>query len=403
MKKLSLLAPDFAALDSIWRNALPFALWPVGSQTLLGHWMDESVRLGAESVVVYAADRPGEIRHFLEGGNYWSKQVEIIPLKNDEAAPEGVIRMDRLPGQPAGEFLPESPVALLSNWLGLQNAWLARRGESASHAANAVSVDVEQVPSGWVGPLARIHPGAKLVPPFWIGARAEIGAECEIGPNALIGAGSVIDRHVAVQNAVVLPDTYLGQNTSLRGAIAQGGVFVDVRHACRIDIRESFIMAPVSTHRQSSSFTERAGALAAWLVLAPLARLWPGQTWEQHEIVNHKGDIVCLKTGGAGPLLLRRWPWLKEVVAGNLRWFGILPRNSCDWDHLPPETAERLKSSPPGLFSWADLQGCHDPSSPDEWVHAAYQVLQKDDTVTRILRGKIAHLARLNPPATAGR
>ncbi len=391
MKTFLLLSPDYSALDSIWRNALPFSLWPVGPQPLLAHWMDESVRTGAASVTIYASDRPSEIRHFLEGGNYWSKKVEVIALKNDGMAPEGCVRMDHLPFQASIESPFSSPQALLDHWLALQHAWLANRG------AEGVSIDIEKVPGGWVGPLARIHPSAKLIPPFWIGARAEIGAECEIGPNALVGSGSVLDRHVMVRDAIVMPDTYLGQNTGVEAAIAQGGILVDAKHACRVDIRESFIMASVSTHRQSTSITEKAGALTALVFLAPIAALWPGQSWDEREVINHKGDILLLSTGRKGPLVIRRWPWLKEVVSGNLRWFGILPRLEADWAHLPLETAERLRSSPPGLFSWADLQGCHDPSCPDEWIHAAYQVLQKDDTIMRLLRSRLTYLARLNP------
>ena len=280
------------------------------------------------------------------------------------------------------------------NWLEMQRFWLTHR------ASDTVSIDVEQFPAGgWVGPQARIHLKAKLTPPFWIGSRAQIGAQCEIGPNALIGAGSVLDSHVQVTDAVVLANTYLGQNTRLHQAVAQGGVLVDVKRGCRVDIRESFIMAPVSTHRQSASLLEKIVACVSWLLLAPTAILWPSQAWEEREILDSKGDLVALKTGRRGPLLVRRWPWLKEIFAGSFRWFGILPREAGDWTHLPVETAERLKSSPVGIFSWADLHGCHDPAATDEWIHAAYQVLQKDDTVRQVLRRNILHLARLTPPA----
>ena len=270
--------------------------------------------------------------------------------------------------------------------------WLNHR------STDTASIDVEQVPhGGWVGPQARIHPNAKLTPPFLIGAKAEIGASCEIGPNAIVGAGSILDRDVQVAEAVVLPDTYLGQNTRLHRAVAQGGILVDVKRGCRVDIRESFIIAPVSTHRQSASILERLSALTMWIALAPMARLWPRQSWDRREICDSMGDLVTLETGRQGPLLIRRWPWLKQIAIGSFRWFGILPRQPEDWAHVPLETAERLKSSPVGVFSWADLHGCHDVSAPDEWIHAAYQALQKDDTARQILRRKLLSLARLTP------
>jgi len=391
LKTLSLLAPDFSPLDTIWRNSLPFALWPVGHQSLLAHWMDEAVRTGAEQVTIHASDRPAEIRHHIEGGSYWSKKVTVIPLKNDAEAPADAIRIDRLPWQQKETPVIDSPVALLAWWLDLQNAWLENR------SSHSVSVDEERIPGAWVGPLARVHPQAILTPPCWIGARAEIGADCRIGPNALIGAGSVLDRDVEVCDAVVMPDTYLGQNTRLNRSIAQGGILVDVGRACRVDIRENFIMAPVSSRSQSASVLERTTALAAWLLVAPFALLWPRQKWESINTIDNKGDAVRLATGSCGPLIVRRWPWIRQIFSGNMRWFGILPREESGWEALPPETAERLKSSPHGILSWADLHGCHDAAAADEWIHAAYQVLQGDGAVKKVLRRNFFHLALLDP------
>ncbi len=60
---------------------------------------------------------------------------------------------------------------------------------------------------------------------------------------------------------------------------------------------------------------------------------------------------------------------------------------------MPAETAQLLRGSPCGLFSWADLEGCHDAGAPDEWIHAAYQVIQKENTVPRTLRRNFLQLA----------
>jgi hypothetical protein len=393
MKTLTLLAPDLAALDTIWRHPLPFPLWPVGHQPLLAHWMDEAVRTGVDEVVIYATDRPAEIRHLLEGGNYWSKKVTVHSLKGDELAPAEALRADHLPGQPAPAEPPKSAEELLAFWLELQKTWLRTR------SAQAVSVDIEKEPGGWIGPLARVHPSAKLTPPYWIGTRAEIGAECEVGPHALVGEGSILDSQVQVAEAFVLGDTFLGRNTRLFQAVAQGGMLVDIRRACRVDIAETFIMAPVSVHREKASLADRAKALGVWLLLAPVALLWPGQKWEERQVLGRGGELVSLRTGKRGPLLIRRWPWLLRILGGQLLWIGLLPRGREDLQHVEAETAERLRQSPPGVFSWADLQGCHDSQEPDEWIHAAYQALQQDSTVKQLLRKKLLHLAKLDPPS----
>ncbi|MEI8341349.1 MAG: hypothetical protein WCH43_07445 [Verrucomicrobiota bacterium] len=391
MKTLTLLAPDFSALDTIWRNPLPFALWPVGHQSLLAHWMDEAVRQGATEVRIFAADRPSEIRQHLDGGAYWSRKVEVVAIKQDNEAPAEAIPVIRLPEQPEPAAPFSTPGELLTHWLGIQRFWLSNRD------SHSVAVDVETVPDGWIGPLARVHPRATLKPPFWIGARAEIGGDCVIGPNALIGAECVLDGNAQVEDAVVMPGTFLGRNTRLHRAVAQGGILVDVQRGCRVDIRESFILGTVAQHRASTTPLEKMAALVLWVFLAPVAKFWPGQTWESREVTCSAGFPMTLATGTHGPLIVRRWPWLRSVTAGQLCWFGILPRTESDWQHLPSETAERLKSSPPGLFSWADLQGCHETSAPDEWIHAAYQVLQQDGTVRHLLRRSLMHLALTRP------
>src|SRR5580704_971829 len=391
LKTLSLLAPDFAALDSIWRHPLPFVLWPVGHQGLIDHWIDESVRQGAVEIRIYAADRPAEIRRHLSAGGFWSQRAQVTAIRTEVDAPSEAIPMDRLPQQDRQEIRIPDSQTLLSDCLEMQRFWLTHRDP------RSVSVDAEVMPDGWLGPHVRVHPRASLHPPFWIGAGTEIGAGCRVGPYAVVGEGSVLDHDVEIENAVALPGTYLGPNTRLNKAIAQGGILVDIRRACRIDINEDFILGTVARHQRQTSALGKLAALGLWVLLAPFATLWPGQMWTSKRIINHQGLNLMLEGGSRGPLLLRRWPWLRQVALGNFCWFGILPRGDDEWAYLSAETAERLRSSPPGIFSWADLQGCHNPSSPDEWVHAAYQVLQPDETVKHLLQRQIVHLALLRP------
>lgn len=391
MKTLSLLAPDFSALDLIWRHPLPFVLWPVGNQGLIDHWTDEAVRQGAAELRIYAADRPAEIRHHLSTGGYWSQRAHVVAIRTDADAPPEAIRTDRLPQQDRQDLPFLDPRTLLSHWLEMQRFWLTHRNPAT------VSVDKEIMPDGWLGPHVRVHPRATLRPPFWIGARTEIGADCRVGPHAVVGEGSVLDTDAEIENAVALPGTYLGRHTRLHEAIAQGGIMIDVGRGCRVDISESFILGRVAEHPHRTSAAGKAAALGLWVLLAPLAKLWPGQEWAQKEIMNHQGLNLTLEIGSRGPLLLRRWPWLRQIALGNFCWFGILPRGHQEWAYLPPETAERLRSKPPGVFSWADLQGCHNASSPDEWLHAAYQGLQPDATVQQLLQRQVFHLSLLQP------
>ncbi len=390
---LELLAPDYGQLDTIWRHPLPFVLWPIGSKSLLAHWMDEAVQRNASKVVIYAPDRPAEIRKHLEGGHYWSKAIEIVPVPLESASARNAIRLDGLPGSPPHDPV-STPEGLLRRWLDLQAQWLLARD------SQKVTIDVATVPQGWLGPGVIVHPKAELRPPYWIGARTIIGAQCHIGPMAIIHPGCLLDTRVEVDHAIILPDTYLGRNTRLHEAAAQGRVLIDIKRASRVEITESFILSSRHLAENKPSWFARVSALAVWLLLAPLAQLWPGQSWKNEECMSGR-ETLTLATGQKGPLLLRRWPWLKAVFAGKLRWVGPLPRTERQVNALPEDLAQRIVEHLPGLFSWADSQGCHGPDHEDEWIHAAFQLLHDDGSVNRLIRRKVVALACTVPPAAS--
>jgi len=364
-KRWKLLAPDWAALDTVWHSDVPFVLWPIGDQPLLAHWMDEAVRSDIELVELYVADRPAEVRAWLEEGAYWSRRIRLIPIRAEEQAPEDVVRTDHLPGLPA-PLLPDRAAALPGYWFELQKQWLGHR------SLEAVTVDRLHPSGGWIGPQARIHATARLTAPFWIGRRARIGPGCEVGPNALIAEGAILDRNVTVEQACVLPRTYLGRNTGLYQAAAAGSVLLDLRRGCRVDIAEPFILGPVAALARPR-FISRVLALLCWLLFCPFVRLFSRDGCEGRDIRCRGGEAIALCTGRTGPLWFRRVPWLRHIAAGRLCWIGILPRGINELAQVPEESARALQNAPAGLFSLADLHGCHDPADPEEWIHATYQ------------------------------
>lgn len=365
-KVWKLLAPDWAALDTVWRHEAPFVLWPVGNQPLLAHWMDEAVRRGVDSVELYVADRPAEIRAWIENGAYWSRGVRLVPVGVEGQAPADAERIDHLPGLKAPR-LPQTPAELPRHWFDLQKQWLTHR------SAEKATLDRQHPSGGWVGPQSKIHPTARLIAPFWIGARAQIGPGCEIGPCALIGDGAILDENAQVEEACVLPWTHLGRNTRLFHSAAAGNKLVDFRRGCRADITEPFIMGFVIERSLRPRVFARVVALLCWLLLFPIFRLLSRKPRECRTIRGCHGERIALSTGPAGPLWFRRIPWLRHIAAGRLRWFGVLPRGIDELSQAPADFARALQDAPPGMFSLADVHGCHDPSDPEEWVHAFFQ------------------------------
>ena len=263
-----------------------------------------------------------------------------------------------------------------------------------------VTIDHLHPSGGWVGPRAKIHPSVRLTAPFWIGARARIGRGCEIGPNALIAEGAVLDRNVKVEQACVLPRSYLGRNTQLLHSAAAGSVLLDFRRGCRADIAEPFIMGPVVDDSARLSVGARLLALFCWLLLSPFAFLFSRRGHDCRTIRCRGGEMITLLTGRTGPLWLRRIPWLRHVAAGRLRWIGILPRGLAELAQVPHDLARALQNAPAGIFSLADVHGCHEPADPEEWIHAAFQASAAGENASSVvLRNfwKIAWSQNTNP------
>ena len=367
-----LVAPDWNALDTIWRNPLPFVLWSAGNQPLLAHWMDEAVRNGALEIELYVADRPAEVRAWLQDGAYWSRHVKLIPISAEADAPTNAIRIEWLPGCERTAQIPQNAPELLKYWFALQKAWIDQ------HSAKMHTIESRHSAGGWVGPRVRIHPSARMAPPFWIGSGAKIGANAQIGPYALVGSGSVVDEDTQVEQAFVAANTYVGKHTRIFRAIADGRLLVDFERGCKVRIEEPFILAPVIDLSPGPTVIERLAAAAAFALLAPFARFWNDGKWIERSIAGRGGKAIALRTGPKGPLWARRWPWFAQIAKGHLHWIGILPREDAEWQSMPLETAQRLRTASAGMFSLADRHGCHAPSEPEEWIHAAYQALGVD-------------------------
>lgn len=387
MKKTwHLLLPDWSSYDTLWQSEYPFALWPIGNQPLISYWMDQAVHEEIDSVTLYTADRPNELRDFLDSGNFWSRPVEVIPITSDENAPEqaipvvGLPRVNKLPNPIEGE------AGLLQQWLRLNREWLD------SIQDHTLKIEVKHPEGGWVGPHVRIHPKAKLVPPFWIQGKCEVASGAQIGPYACIGENAIVDENASVQRSIVLPGTMVGCNTSLEDVAVEGGLLMDSKRGCRVAITDSFVLSDISEKLASPSYFERFAALIIFCLVSPVAAL-SRIDWSELEAHDGQGGALRLKTGQNGRLIVRRWHWLKEVMKGRMRLVGILPR-PMDWtsDSADLDVARRLAKTRPGVIALSDVHDCHCPQDPTEWIHASYQALCDDKSIRKLIRSKLLKL-----------
>lgn len=381
-------APDFAALDTLARRPEPFVLWPVGPQSLLAHWMDAAVARGARRVRILAQDRPTLVRDFFAVFDYWSCAVEVLSSRPADW-PSGAEVLDHLPAHdhPAP---PGDPAALVQRWFELNLTWVRHR------PADRLSIDRRHPTGGWIGPRARIHPSAILTPPFWIGARAEIGARTQIGPDGIVGESCVVDADAEIVGGAALAGTYVGQHVALRDKLADGGILLDIRRGSRIEIGEDFILSALEPARARPGLGERALALALAL-LGSLLTWRHGRDTQTEQVLTHRSADVSLATGLRGPLLVRRRHWLYRVVGGDWHLVGLLPRTAAAVTGTAPDVRDALLRAPVGVFSLADVHGCHRPGEGEEWIHALFQAVPAGAGSNRIVWLKLWELAWSTP------
>ncbi|MBC2606527.1 hypothetical protein [Pelagicoccus albus] len=382
-----LLLPDWSEYDTLWQSDRPFALWPIGNQPLISYWLDQAVSEEIDQITIYTADRPNEIRDYLQDGAFWSRPVSVVPIRNDEDAPFEAIPVVGLPNANKLPKPIEGEAGLIQQWLRLNNKWLDDLDD------HSLKIEVKHSSGGWIGPHVSIHPKAKLVPPFWIQGKCKIGSEAQVGPYACIGQNAIIDENASVQHSIVLPGTMVGSNTSLNNVTVDGGLLLDAKRGCRVAITDSFILSDISEQLTSPGFLERIVALFLFCLVTPMAAL-SRVDWSELEAHDGRGGAMRLKTGNRGRLIVRRWHWLKQVVIGRMRLVGILPR-SLDWssETADSDVARRLATVPPGVIALSDMHDCHSPLDPTEWIHASYQALCDDKSISKLVRSSLLRLA----------
>jgi len=347
---LELVLPDWSRLDTVRRSPLPFALWTIGDQCLLHHWLDHAVNEGVDTVKVYAADRPAAVRRMLEESLLWPLTTELVSIPNNDAAPPTAVLADRLPGQnPLPP--PSDGWELIERAATIEKAWLERLGNSE---------DFDLISIGF---SCRIHPEATLHPPYFIGDHVFIGPGCEIGPYAVIGEGSMVSGANRITHSHLAAHSYLGPVTALENCRLECGVLFNLNHRVRLDDVEPHLLASMEQNAPLVPLRDRLSAMILYMRLGHHAV--PDGSFKTFNGLELPGDP------SAG--IANRRAWLPLVWKGKLPLFGVLPRTEEQLEALDPDWKNLLRHAPVGVFSYADSQGQHSPSDPDEALHAVYQ------------------------------
>jgi NDP-sugar pyrophosphorylase family protein len=247
--KALLICPDERTGVATLAEFVPLSNVSILGKTLVEYWLEHLAGLGAQEVLVLAADRPDQVRTGIGDGARWGLRVIVKSDKRertrDEArarhqasdptswlpAPNDVILMDNLP------CLPQLP--LFTSYAD----WFAAARTLMPHALTPDRIGVRELKPGvWVGLNARIAADAKLIAPCWIGERAWIEAGATIGPNAVLEREVFIARGAEVSHSVIGPETFVGQFTEVRNSIAWGSTLINWERDSCVKVPDAFLL-----------------------------------------------------------------------------------------------------------------------------------------------------------------
>ena len=121
-------------------------------------------------------------------------------------------------------------------------------------------------PGVWVAASARVHSRARVVNPSYIGEHTRLRAGVVVTRGTNIEHHCEIDRGSVVENATILPHTYLGSSLDIAHSIVKRNSMVDVRRAIEVEISDRSLIgstsplpgsAPSSSPVKSPSLKER--------------------------------------------------------------------------------------------------------------------------------------------------
>src|SRR5665213_3486718 len=176
-----LICPEERSGIPLLSASAPLVNVPIFGKSLIEYWVEHAIGLGATNVLVLAADRPDQVRARVGDGKRWGIKIEVRPILHEltelEArarysmntnilwlpAPNDVIVMDHLPGQ------PEPMCVSYASWFKALLAWLP-------HAITPDRIGLREIQPGvWAGLRARISPSAQFLAPCWLGESVTIG------------------------------------------------------------------------------------------------------------------------------------------------------------------------------------------------------------------------------------
>ncbi len=130
----------------------------------------------------------------------------------------------------------------------------------------------EVKPGVWVAEHARIHRTARVLAPAFVGARARLRAASVVTRGSVVEHHAEVDCGTVLEDATILPYTYVGAGLDAAHAVAGWGRIAHLRRNAEVEIADSRLLA-IATTSASWRTLKSAAALAAYLPVQALRGL----------------------------------------------------------------------------------------------------------------------------------
>ena len=101
-------------------------------------------------------------------------------------------------------------------------------------------------PGVWVAPSARLHSRVRIVGPAYIGAHTRLRSGVVITRCTNIEHHCEVDRGSVVENATLLPHTYLGSSLDIAYSIVSRNLMVNIKQAVEVEIGDRALAGSTS-------------------------------------------------------------------------------------------------------------------------------------------------------------
>ncbi|GAA5482027.1 hypothetical protein [Haloferula sargassicola] len=413
MKRAIVICPDKRAILDDLAGDVPLVLAVYLGKPFVDHALHGLAVEGFTEVILFASDRPAELREYVGTGSTWGMQVEVIATPRELTPEEGAARAEVLPGDQLMvlDRLPQAPhVAILDG----PAAWHESRAQLLHLLAPGQVGVRERAPGVWVGMKTRIAGDAVLEAPCWIGHQATISAGAHIGPRSYVENDSLVEVRAEIGDSTVGARTYLGSMTHLARSIAAGPVLANWSNGSVTRLTDAFLLSRLDPVREAAAspfgrlLALGAMLLTFWvpllaLLLAPIRRR-PWREFRQATLKAGPGEPLRPLWYAEFPALpggWKRWPRLCRVVTGHFSWTGNPPIEAIQAAQLVTEFERLWLQVPPAVFTAPEAEGCAEPWDDEARAHAALFASRPTFAWRwRILRHGLTSLFLIHSPHT---